>query len=643
MLRRGPVALACLGLILGVVIVAHSLASRRGDAPDPAWVEVSPGILRSTGIPAAHALCDGDTALLLDAPQGTDLKALQRRGIRKIDLVLLTHHHRDTTGLVPELLKAGVPVRAPKASAEWLLAESVARYWQESLPLRNSRTAYLVAPVGFKDVRCDLEDGQEVLWRGWRLSVVATPGHSRDHVAFAARRASECTRASAPIVFCGDAFVSPGKLWSPYTTDWDHWTDAGLKPAADSLRKLAELNAALLCPAHGQPIAKDCADVLKRTADAVAEVGFLKSFERFTKERLGNAPQYAFLAKEQAETSGEKPWSQISPHLFLTGNTYVLVSKDNQLMVFDPWGKRSVDQVLKLQADRKLGEIALVMFSHAHFDHYDGVYDLPGREKYHVWSLDLVAAPLAEPMYYRAPFLDPRPVKFDRRLRDGETATWREYTFRFHHFPGQTYFTMAVDTEIDGKKCLFTADNFFHQDQFSGTGGWMGLNRSWPLPYAASARKVLEIRPERVLAEHGGAFAFDAEDFRRRLAWGEAAAKAADAVSPSGNHRLDWNPHRVHVEPLVHRARPGAQLSFALCVENPLVVAERLRVTLDGREVLTDPSWDVEAAPRREWRRNISLKLPDDLPPGRHVFGLRVEKEGAGDPSDAFIVIDAER
>ena len=28
------------------------------------------------------------------------------------------------------------------------------------------------------------------------------------------------------------------------------------------------------------------------------------------------------------------------------------------------------------------------MFSHAHFDHYDGIYDLPDREKLEVWTLD---------------------------------------------------------------------------------------------------------------------------------------------------------------------------------------------------------------------------------------------------------------
>ena len=107
----------------------------------------------------------------------------------------------------------------------------------------------------------------------------------------------------------------------------------------------------------------------------------------------------------------------------------MLVSKDQKAFaVIDPWGKRSADQIAKLKADLGLGKLDLVMFSHAHFDHYDGVYELPGYTNngplpFQVWSLKEVADVVENPLWWRAPFLDARPVRFDRRLNDGETAT----------------------------------------------------------------------------------------------------------------------------------------------------------------------------------------------------------------------------
>jgi glyoxylase-like metal-dependent hydrolase (beta-lactamase superfamily II) len=488
-------------------------------------------------------------------------------------------------------------------------------------------------------VDCSLADGQVVKWRGWQIEVVPTPGHSRDHVAYAARKGKD----GPLVVFCGDALASAGKLWSPYTTDWDHWTDAGLKPAGASLRKLAGLKPSLLLPAHGEPIRKEPVQALTRTAEAVEEVAFMKSFERYTKKRLGNAPAYRFLAKEQAESNGSKPWTQVSTHLFLTGNTYVLTSKDGACFVVDPWAERSAKQVTKLRQDRKLGPVEVVMFSHAHYDHYDGIYHIPARKTYKTWALDRVATPLEQPLLLRAPFLDARPVKIDRKFKDGDTATWREYRFRFHHLPGQTEYTSGVETTIDGKKCYFTADNWFHQDQFSGTGGWMGLNRSWPGPYGDSAQKVLDARPDWVLAEHGGPFEFNAEDFRRRVRWGKAGAVAADAVSPSGNHRHDWNPLGVHAEPLVRQAKAGAALEYTLVVANALSRKRKVTVALEGRSAVEDRKWEVEVAAGGTERRSFTVQLPAKLAEGRHVFLLRAREGKEEDPSDGFVVVDVAR
>jgi hypothetical protein len=203
---------------------------------------------------------------------------------------------------------------------------------------------------------------------------------------------------------------------------------------------------------------------------------------------------------------------------------------------------------------------------------------------------------------------------------------------------------MGVEATIDGKRCFFTADNFFHQDMFSGSGGWMGLNRSFPPLYAASAKKVLDAAPDWVLAEHGGPFEFSAEDFRRRVEWGHVSAKAADLLCPSGNHLRDWNPHRVRFEPLIQKSKPGAKVQGTLVVANAKVgpQGEKLSVTLEGHGLTKDQTWDLDV-PAGSLRRSVDMTLSEAMGAGRHVFTLRAVSGGQLDASDAFLVVDVER
>jgi hypothetical protein len=141
-----------------------------------------------------------------------------------------------------------------------------------------------------------------------------------------------------------------------------------------------------------------------------------------------------------------------------------------------------------------------------------------------------------------------------------------------------------------------------------------------------------------VLAEHGGPFEFNAEDFRRRVRWGKESAKAADAICVSGNHRHDWDPHCVHVEPLLQKAKPGETLMATLVVNNPLAHKQKTIVALEGRGVMTDQTWEIEVVAGGTERRSFLLQLGQDMPAGRQVFALR-EAGGA----DGFLVVDVGR
>src|SRR5438067_9066466 len=111
-------------------------ASQESQRP-AGWAEVAPGIWRADTPPYSYALVDGKAALLIDAAHKSE--GLKRNGVEQIEVVLLTHHHRDTCAAVADFRAAGVPVRAAVNAADWLLPDQVRKLWQAAIPLRDSR------------------------------------------------------------------------------------------------------------------------------------------------------------------------------------------------------------------------------------------------------------------------------------------------------------------------------------------------------------------------------------------------------------------------------------------------------------------------------------------------------------------------
>lgn len=168
----------------------------------------------------------------------------------------------------------------------------------------------------------------------------------------------------------------------------------------------------------------------------------------------------------------------------------------------------------------------------------------------------------------------------------------------------------------------------------------MGLNRSYPAVYGTSAKKVLDLAPERVLAEHGGPYIFSAEDYRRRVKWGEAAGKAADALCVSGNHQWDWNPNRVEFEPHLQTAKPGEKLKAVLRLNNTTAKGQTVTVAVRGRGVVPDATHTLTALAGASKEVPLDLTLAPTTKPGRYVIELRTSDASGVEGCDTFFAVD---
>ncbi|HQU49970.1 MAG TPA: hydroxyacylglutathione hydrolase [Casimicrobiaceae bacterium] len=124
------------------------------------------------------AIREGDRAAVVDPGDAVPVRDWLRREGVALAAILVTHHHRDHTGGIVDLLRdAPVPVIGPA---------------REAIPGRTRAVA--------EGDRFDLPG------IGLPLEVLDIPGHTAGHVAFFGRGAAW----GGPIVFCGDTLFAGG-------------------------------------------------------------------------------------------------------------------------------------------------------------------------------------------------------------------------------------------------------------------------------------------------------------------------------------------------------------------------------------------------------------------------------------------------
>ena len=362
-----------------------------------------------------------DRCILIDLGSGAVLEHLDQVGIKTVDAVYFTHAHRDQLQGISRVLEAEIPVRFPVDARHYIEREQRQDLNNIIQFLRSYPGNRFDMPRPFSGALFDIQPNSRIPCGDFDLEVVPIPGHLNHQVAYLVDLCDE------RIAFCGDAMYSASKVHEPFNLETDHYTGIGARLAAESLRILKQLRPSIICPSHGPVTSDNAWSAFEKTINRLHELSELKD------TICPGIPHVKRLVPQRGNTL-----MPVSEHLFIWNNSYFLLSDEGAVLMVDnagPLPESFWEQYELLIGDRK---IEVVLVSHIHCDHVEGIEALRAKQPLEVWVHESIADAIKEPHRFRRPYLPAKGTRVDTRLKTNETYKWREYDFSSYWFPAQT-------------------------------------------------------------------------------------------------------------------------------------------------------------------------------------------------------------
>ena len=403
--------------------------------------------------------------------------------IENAEMVLFTHSRRDVVWAGIGLVKSGATAVVPDGDVDNFT--NVEKFWNE-FPTRRFHD---YAQQGTKILTESLKIGRTVKagenfsWRGIPIEVIDTPGYTRQALSYLIETDG------IKYAFVGDIIYGNGKLFDLYSLQDEveeakiggyHGWAGRMSTLIDSLRKVAARQPDILVPARGPVIHNpgEAINLLIERLQAVYEnylsisAGrwyFKDNYDVLARRVLGQNPKVNWMP--WAEVIKDKPPSWIIP----IGNSRLIVSEDRSGFLIDCGGRRIVDDVIKLREAGKLTGLEGLFITHYHDDHTDNVAACLAEFNCPVYATGPLVDILEHPGDYRLPCLTPNPIADIKVIPEAHKMRWKEFTFTFHDYPGQTIYHDAMLVEKDNaEKIFFIGDSFTP----SGIDDYCLLNRN---------------------------------------------------------------------------------------------------------------------------------------------------------------------
>lgn len=546
-----------------------------------------------------YVLRDGESAVLVDLGDGDVLDHLDEIGVKRVEWVLLTHHHREQCRGYPRLAGRKTKIAAPAAERRLLEQPNSFRKMKPTLGDRYTvyGSSYVRPPLVPVKVDRALERMDTFEWGGHEIRCIATPGNSPGGMTYMLQLDGDW------LAFSADVMLEGARMHAWFDTDWDYGFGEGQYAIYNSAALVRDYHPRLVLPSHGAPIRNPAEQF-----DA-----YLTKLRRAVTLYLRGYDVHTYSAAHQDMASRPTPvpfvW-RLSPHLLkrkgpnLFAN-FALVLTDNGHALLVDHGQADEEKndrlFDRLEARMGLKRVDAMVITHMHGDHFQGAPYLRKRYGTKIWTIDRAADKCARPHRYNYCAMVQSygrgidGVAIDRVFRSGETFQWQGYEFTIDWMPGQTEFALCMHSDIDGQKVAFTGDNIFadpRNPDHTGNEALVAHNSAiLEEGYIYGARLLKRLEPDLLVGGHGYVMDDPAALIDRYLAWSYEMRDALRALSTDDDYRYWFDPFWVRGEPYRVTAAPGEVAEIRGHVRNFRTRPQTHRIAVHTpRGVTTEPA-----------------------------------------------------
>ena len=215
--------------------------------PGPGWPR---DVFLWTDTCNVYVVRHGDAALLIDLGDGSVLDHLAEIGVRRVEWVLFTHHHREQNQGYPRLAGTGARIAGPEA--ERALFERPGDFRKMRVRLGDAFTvhgaSYVRPPIQPIPLDRSFKAMDTFRWHNRDFRCVDTRGNSPGSMTYL------CEDGGRWLAFSGDLMLAGARMHTWFDTEWDYGFASGVWAIHNSAAQVAGYAPLWLLPSHGTPV-----------------------------------------------------------------------------------------------------------------------------------------------------------------------------------------------------------------------------------------------------------------------------------------------------------------------------------------------------------------------------------------------------